>query len=252
MAVVAVSGFEIEPRRYSVLDVAGTEFSRSAMPKPADHTNSPSCTTAAETPGVWLSVMNFEMAFSILACFSAASFPVELLCHSRLAETQEATHTLPRRLYLSGAAVRHQCSVPFDSCLTPPLSRCLRPTPRYAILPLPSASVKRSHDSSTLRRSSATAAVELRCYGHHAARSRTSASTCAPPCTRAARDLGDHSSLPRSDAAYANSVKPDVRPKTPKLAGADEDLIRAPQRAPHWATAAPRPWANHASLRRLS
>jgi hypothetical protein len=46
------------------------------MPKPADHTNSPSCTTAAETPGVWLSVMNFEVAFSILACFSAASFPV--------------------------------------------------------------------------------------------------------------------------------------------------------------------------------
>ena len=63
----------------------------------------------------------------------------------------------------------------------------------------------------SFRRSSATAAVELRCYGHNAARSRTSASTCAPPCDRAARDLGDHSSLPRSDAAYCDSVNPERR-----------------------------------------
>src|SRR5437879_3835182 len=76
MAAVAVIGFEIEPRRYSVSDVAGTEFSRSAMPKPADHTNSPSCTTAAEIPGALLAAMNLEMALSIFACFSAESFPV--------------------------------------------------------------------------------------------------------------------------------------------------------------------------------
>src|SRR5207248_11217106 len=76
MAAVAVIGFEIEPRRYSVCDVAGTEFSRSATPKPADHTNSPSCTTAAEMPGALLSAMNFERALAILDCFSLESFPV--------------------------------------------------------------------------------------------------------------------------------------------------------------------------------
>src|SRR5437868_1618186 len=76
MAAVAVIGFEIEPRRYSVCDVAGTEFSRSAMPKPADHTNSPFCTTAAEMPGTLLEAMNAEMALSIFACFSLESFPV--------------------------------------------------------------------------------------------------------------------------------------------------------------------------------
>ena len=42
MAAVAVIDLEIEPSRYSVCDVAGTEFSRSAIPKPPDHTNSPS------------------------------------------------------------------------------------------------------------------------------------------------------------------------------------------------------------------
>jgi len=68
--------FEIEPRRYSVCEVAGTEFSRSAMPKPADHTNSPSCTMAAERPGTLLSAMNVEMALSIFACVSVESFPV--------------------------------------------------------------------------------------------------------------------------------------------------------------------------------
>ena len=76
MAAVAVIDFEIEPRRYSVCDVAGTEFSRSARPKPADHTNSPSCTTAADMPGALLAAMKLEMVLSILACFSAESFPV--------------------------------------------------------------------------------------------------------------------------------------------------------------------------------
>src|ERR1700719_1601889 len=76
MAAVAVIDFEIEHRRYTVCDVAGTEFSRSAMPKPADHINSPSCTTAAEMPGDLLAAMKLEMVLSILACFSAESLPV--------------------------------------------------------------------------------------------------------------------------------------------------------------------------------
>src|SRR5665213_2487906 len=73
IAEVAVIDFEIEARRYSVCDVAGIEFSRSAMPKPADHTNSPSCTTAAETPGALLADLKLEIALLILACFSAES-----------------------------------------------------------------------------------------------------------------------------------------------------------------------------------
>jgi len=50
IAATAVSGFEIEASLYSVLDVAGTKFSRSAMPKPEDQTNCPFSTTATETP----------------------------------------------------------------------------------------------------------------------------------------------------------------------------------------------------------
>src|SRR5665213_1574815 len=76
MAAVAVIDFEIEARRYSVCDVAGTEFSRSAMPKPADHTNSPSCTTAAEMPGALLAALKLEMVLSILASLSPENFPV--------------------------------------------------------------------------------------------------------------------------------------------------------------------------------
>src|SRR5215831_3449009 len=76
IAAVAVIGLEIEPRRYTVCDVAGTEFSRSDMPKPADQTNSPFCTTATDTPGTLLDAMNFEMAPSIFACFSSDSFSV--------------------------------------------------------------------------------------------------------------------------------------------------------------------------------
>ena len=69
-AAVAVMGFDTEPRRYSVSAVAGTEFSRSAIPKPRDHTNSPFWTMATETPGTLLVAMNCEMAVSILACLS--------------------------------------------------------------------------------------------------------------------------------------------------------------------------------------
>src|SRR5215469_16166715 len=63
-------GFEREPRRYSVSAVAGTEFSRSAMPKPCDHANAPFWTTATETPGTLPAAMNLETALSIVACVS--------------------------------------------------------------------------------------------------------------------------------------------------------------------------------------
>src|SRR5437773_5531535 len=76
MVAVAVIGFEIEPRRYSVCDVAGTEFSRSAIPKPADHTNSPSCTTATDIPDTLVAAMNIATALSILAWLSPDSFLV--------------------------------------------------------------------------------------------------------------------------------------------------------------------------------
>jgi hypothetical protein len=76
MAAVAVIDFEIDPMRYSVCDVAGTELSRSAMPNPSDHTNSPFCTTATENPGALLDSMNLETAFSIFDRFSAESFPL--------------------------------------------------------------------------------------------------------------------------------------------------------------------------------
>src|SRR5260370_37346854 len=46
-----VRDLEMEPRRKSVEEVAGAKFSRSAMPKPEDHTGSPSSTTAAQIPG---------------------------------------------------------------------------------------------------------------------------------------------------------------------------------------------------------
>src|SRR5580704_522083 len=66
----AVIGLEIEPSRKSVKEVAGEEFSRSAMPNPADHTGSPSSTTAAPMPGTLLADMKLETAFSISARFS--------------------------------------------------------------------------------------------------------------------------------------------------------------------------------------
>src|SRR5713226_2348840 len=69
----AVMGFEIEPRRYSVEEVAGVKSSRSDMPKPADQMGRPFCTTAAETPGTLLAVMKAEAVFSIWARFSLLS-----------------------------------------------------------------------------------------------------------------------------------------------------------------------------------
>src|SRR6266852_194859 len=69
----AVMGFEIEPRRYSVEEIAGVKSSRSDMPKPADQMGWPFCTTAAETPGTLLVVMKAETAFSLWARFSLLS-----------------------------------------------------------------------------------------------------------------------------------------------------------------------------------
>src|SRR5258706_10555039 len=65
-----VMDLEIEPRRYSVEEVAGEKSSRSAMPKPADQTGWPLWTTATETPGTLLAVMKAETAFSIWVRFS--------------------------------------------------------------------------------------------------------------------------------------------------------------------------------------
>jgi hypothetical protein len=73
MAAVAVRDFEIEPSRYTVWAVAGTEFSRSAMPKPADHTTSPSWTMAADNPGTLLVAINVVMAVSTCARLSSDS-----------------------------------------------------------------------------------------------------------------------------------------------------------------------------------
>src|SRR5260370_27624935 len=67
---VAVMGLEIDPSRKSVDDVAGAESSRSAMPNPADHTGSPSSTTAAPIPGTLFADMKLETAFSISRRFS--------------------------------------------------------------------------------------------------------------------------------------------------------------------------------------
>jgi hypothetical protein len=68
---VAVMGLEIEPSRKSVEDVAGTKFSRSAIPKPADQTSSPSWTTETEIPGTLFAAMKLEAAFSICVRLSA-------------------------------------------------------------------------------------------------------------------------------------------------------------------------------------
>src|SRR5260370_29994832 len=80
----AVMDLEIEPRRYSVEEVAGEKSSRSAMPKPADQTGWPLWTTATETPGTLLAVMKAETAFSIWARFSG-----ERVWSCAVAETQD-------------------------------------------------------------------------------------------------------------------------------------------------------------------
>jgi len=61
---VAVMGLEIDPSLKSVAEVAGTKFSRSAIPKLCDQTSSPSCTTATEIPGTLFAAMKLEAAFS--------------------------------------------------------------------------------------------------------------------------------------------------------------------------------------------
>src|ERR1700676_5730944 len=59
----AVIGLEMEPRRYSVEDVAGVKSSRSDMPKPGDQMGWPCCTTAKETPGTLLALRKAGAAF---------------------------------------------------------------------------------------------------------------------------------------------------------------------------------------------
>src|SRR5439155_16805285 len=62
---VAEMGLEMEPKRKSVEEVAGEEFSRSAMPKPCDQRGSPSRTTAAESPGMLFADIKLATAFSM-------------------------------------------------------------------------------------------------------------------------------------------------------------------------------------------
>lgn len=63
-------GFEIEPKRKSVDEVAGEEFSKSAIPKPSDQVGVPSNTTATESPGTLFADMKLATAFSIASRFS--------------------------------------------------------------------------------------------------------------------------------------------------------------------------------------
>src|ERR1700730_2049894 len=68
---VAVIGLEIDPSRKSVEDLTGAESSRSAIPNPADHTGSPSNTTAAPIPGALFLDMKVDTAIWICVRFSA-------------------------------------------------------------------------------------------------------------------------------------------------------------------------------------
>src|ERR1700722_19811070 len=68
---VAVMGLEIEPSRNRVADVAGTKFSRSAIPKPRDQASAPFSTTATEIPGTPPMVMKLDTARSTCARLSA-------------------------------------------------------------------------------------------------------------------------------------------------------------------------------------
>src|ERR1700722_4792783 len=76
MAAGGVMDLEMEPIRYRVCAVACTEFSRSAMPKPSDHTNVSSSTTATESPGTFPAAINAETSLSIADCFSVDNLPV--------------------------------------------------------------------------------------------------------------------------------------------------------------------------------
>ena len=158
--------------------------------------------------------MNFEMAFSIFRLASRRqAFRSELLCYSRLAETQEKAHAHVVATALpTGAAVRHQCSVPFDCCS---LRRCRGVSDQRHATPFFAAMGERQGLSRSGWNRFAVPAPLLRSnFGATAtvtppARGRVP----APAGNRAARDLGDHSSLPRSDAAYSDSVNPERRRK---------------------------------------
>src|SRR5258708_24714205 len=110
----AVMDLEIEPRRYSVEEVAGEKSSRSAMPKPADQTGWPLWTTATETPGTLLAVMKAETAFSIWArlagervvSFSAAK--TQEMTTSKAASTRENGREGSRRMEIR----RNMCGPP--------------------------------------------------------------------------------------------------------------------------------------------
>src|SRR6266850_4668163 len=84
---VAVIGLEMDPSRNNVDEVTGAKSSRSAVPNPADHTGSPSRTTAAPIPGTLFADIKLETAFSIAERFSA----------ERLFRCAEATEAQERR-----------------------------------------------------------------------------------------------------------------------------------------------------------
>src|SRR5438045_539634 len=74
-------------KRKSVEEVAGEEFSRSAMPKPCDQRGSPSRTTAAESPGMLFADIKLATAFSMAARFSRG----RLFCCAERGEMQRRT-----------------------------------------------------------------------------------------------------------------------------------------------------------------
>ena len=70
MTAVAVIGLEIDPSRMAVCAVAGTRFSRSAMPNPAAQRTSDPIPTATLTPGIELRAISVEMICSMRRIFS--------------------------------------------------------------------------------------------------------------------------------------------------------------------------------------
>ena len=81
MAAVAVIGLEMDARRYRVLDVAGTEFSRSAIPNPAAHAYLPFSTTPTAAPGRSFVARNCLTASSI--CLRLSSAGADVCAHDR-------------------------------------------------------------------------------------------------------------------------------------------------------------------------
>src|SRR5712672_1883266 len=74
------------------------------MPKPADQTDCPFCTTAMETPGTLLAVMKAETAFSIWARFagervvSFSAAKAQEMMTSKAASMRETGREGPRRM----------------------------------------------------------------------------------------------------------------------------------------------------------